>query len=42
MDETPTASDVIESEASTAVEPRIKRAPLVLNKRNFSWIMERI
>src|SRR3989440_1959696 len=42
MDGTPTAPDVIESEAGSTAESRIKRAPLVLNRRNFSWITERI
>src|SRR5436853_7886336 len=40
MNDAPT--DVIESEAASTAESRIKRAPLVLNKRNFSWITERI
>src|SRR5690242_9316685 len=42
MDETPTAPDVIRSEASTKVERPLARVPLVLNRRNFSWITERI
>src|SRR6266481_6766911 len=40
MNDAPT--DVIESEAEAMAESRIKRPPLVLNKRNFSWITERI
>src|SRR2546423_1091267 len=42
MDGAITAPDVIEGEASASVERRLKRVPLVLNKRNFSWITERI
>ena len=42
MNDYPTAPDVIESEASTAVERPLARKPLVLNRRNFSWITERI
>src|SRR5437868_15249400 len=40
MNDAPT--DVIETEAASTAESRIKRAPLVLNKRNFSWITERM
>jgi hypothetical protein len=42
MDSAPTAPDVIEAEASSSVEQRLRRIPLVLNKRNFSWLTERI
>src|SRR5256714_9306450 len=42
MDEAPTASNVIRAETATMAQSRIKRVPLVLNKRNFSWITERI
>src|SRR5438067_6651837 len=42
MNDTPTAPDVIRSEASAGVERPLERTPLVLNKRNFSWITERI
>ncbi|HKP93973.1 MAG TPA: NrfD/PsrC family molybdoenzyme membrane anchor subunit, partial [Chthoniobacterales bacterium] len=42
MDGATTAPDVIESEASASVEKPLARVPLVLNRRNFSWITERI
>ena len=42
MDGAITAPDVIEGEASASVERPLKRVPLVLNRRNFSWITERI
>ena len=42
MDGATTAPDVIEGEASASVEKPLARVPLVLNKRNFSWITERI
>src|ERR1700716_736220 len=42
MDGATTAPDVIEGEASASAEKPLIRAPLVLNKRNFSWITERI
>src|SRR5438045_9697851 len=42
MDGATTAPDVIESEASASVEKPLQRAPLVLNRRNFSWLTERI
>ena len=42
MDSSITAPDVIEGEASTSVEKPLARVPLVLNRRNFSWITERI
>src|SRR3979490_1187927 len=42
MDGATTAPDVIEDEASASVERKLKRVPLVLNKRNFSWITDRI
>src|SRR6266705_3902736 len=38
MDETYPAPDVIKAEAATGVE----RVPLILNRRNFSWLTERI
>ena len=38
MNDLPTAPDVIEGAAASSVE----RVPLVLHKRNFSWITERI
>src|ERR1700732_5434866 len=40
MDSTPTAPEVIEGAAS--VDRPLARVPLVLNKRNFSWLTERI
>src|SRR3954470_23220320 len=42
MDGAITAPDVIEGEASASVEKPLARVPLVLNRRNFSWITERI
>jgi molybdopterin-containing oxidoreductase family membrane subunit len=42
MDGATTAPDVIQGEASSSVEQKLQRVPLVLNKRNFSWITERI
>src|SRR4051795_6318786 len=42
MSESITAPDVIEGEASASVEKPLQRVPLVLNRRNFSWITERI
>ena len=42
MDGATTAPDVIAGEASASVERPLARVPLVLNKRNFSWITERI
>ena len=42
MDGTPTAPDVIRDEAGATVDRPLARAPLVLNRRNFSWITERI
>ncbi|MBA3763117.1 MAG: hypothetical protein H0X04_07210, partial [Chthoniobacterales bacterium] len=39
---TTTVPDVIRGEASSSVEKPLSRVPLVLNKRNFSWITERI
>src|ERR1041385_5896813 len=42
MDQTPTAPDNIEAEASTAVQQPLARMPLVLHRRNFSWLTERI
>ena len=37
-----TAPEVIRGEASTAVTPPLARVPLVLNKRNFGWVTDRI
>ena len=42
MDAGSTVPDVIEGEASASVERPLARVPLVLNKRNFSWLTERI
>src|SRR5437879_12615974 len=42
MDGAITAPDMIEGEASASAEKPLARVPLVLNKRNFSWITERI
>ena len=42
MDQTPTAPDVIKDEAATTVEQPLARVPLILNRRNFSWVTERI
>ncbi len=42
MDAAPTAPEVIRGEAATLVERPLARVPLVLNKRNFSWLTERI
>ncbi|MEY2530477.1 MAG: hypothetical protein QOI96_562, partial [Verrucomicrobiota bacterium] len=42
MDGASTASELIRDEASASVEKPLARVPLVLNKRNFSWITERI
>ena len=42
MNDTPTAPDVIEDEAGSSADRPLARAPLVLNRRNFSWITERI
>ena len=42
MDGATTAPDVIDGEASASVEQPLARVPLVLNKRNFSWITDRI
>ena len=42
MDETPTAPDVIRGEAATSVERPLACVPLVLNRRNFTWLTERI
>ncbi|MEY2585102.1 MAG: hypothetical protein QOD80_1128, partial [Verrucomicrobiota bacterium] len=42
MDGATTVPDVIEGEASASVEKPLARVPLVLNRRNFSWITERI
>ena len=37
-----TAPDVIAGEASSSVAPPLARVPLVLNKRNFDWVTNRI
>ncbi|MGI9086649.1 MAG: NrfD/PsrC family molybdoenzyme membrane anchor subunit [Chthoniobacterales bacterium] len=37
-----TAPDVIQGEASSSIERPLARVPLVLNKRNFAWITDRI
>ena len=42
MDGSTTAPEVIRGEASTAVTPPLARVPLVLNKRNFDWMTDRI
>ena len=42
MDGSTTAPDVIAGEASASVERPLARVPLVLNKRSFSWITDRI
>src|SRR5207344_1769171 len=42
MDGSTTVSDLREGESSAALEKPLTRVPLVLNKRNFSWITERI
>jgi len=42
MDDTSTAPDLIRGEASSTVERPLERVPLVLNRRNFTWITERI
>src|SRR5437667_3243177 len=42
MDAAPTAPEVIEGEAATSVEQPLARPPLVLNRRNFKWVTERI
>ncbi len=42
MDDATTTPDVIAGEASASVERPLARVPLVLNKRNFSWITDRI
>jgi molybdopterin-containing oxidoreductase family membrane subunit len=43
MDGAPTtAPQVIRGEAAATVEPPLARVPLVLNKRNFDWVTNRI
>ncbi len=37
-----TAPDVVRAEASDSIESKLKRVPLVLNRRNFRWITDRI
>src|SRR5450432_3161833 len=41
MDSASTVPDLMESEAASVAQP-LARVPLVLNKRNFSWLTERI
>jgi len=42
MDGSATTPEVIRGEASTAVTQPLARVPLVLNKRNFDWVTNRI
>src|SRR5712691_7676206 len=42
MEETPTVPEVIKGEVVTTVERPLARVPLVLNRRNFDWLTERI
>jgi hypothetical protein len=42
MDGATTAPDVIAGEASSSVERPLARVPLVLNKRSFDWVTNRI
>src|ERR1700676_4777241 len=42
MDGASTAPEMIRDEASASPETPLARPPLVLNKRNFSWLTERI
>jgi len=42
MESTSPVPDLIEDEAPASAEKRLTRVPLVLNKRNYSWITERI
>src|SRR4249920_358694 len=42
MDGATTVPDVIDDEASASAAKPLARVPLVLHKRNFSWITERI
>ena len=42
MDGATTAQQTIASEASSSVERPLARVPLVLNKRSFSWLTDRI
>jgi molybdopterin-containing oxidoreductase family membrane subunit len=42
MADSTTAPDVIAGEASASVERPLARVPLVLNRRNFRWITDRI
>ena len=42
MDGATTAPDVIAGEASASVRPPLARVPLVLNRRNFDWVTNRI
>ena len=42
MDDASTVPEVIEGEAATTVARPLARVPLVLHRRNFSWLTERI
>ena len=42
MDAAPLAPEVIGGGGATSVDRALARVPLVLNKRNFSWLTERI
>jgi molybdopterin-containing oxidoreductase family membrane subunit len=42
MDGAATAPDVIQDEATASVERPLARVPLVLNRRSFRWITDRI
>jgi len=42
MNDWPTTQDAVQEEAATSVDRPLARVPLVLNRRNFSWITERI
>jgi molybdopterin-containing oxidoreductase family membrane subunit len=42
MAEATTVPDVMQAEASDSIESKLKRVPLVLNRRNFRWITDRI
>src|SRR5678815_3648591 len=42
MDSASTVPEIIREEASSSTDRPLARTPLVLNRRNFSWITERI
>jgi len=42
MDAAPPAPEVIGGGGAASVDRPLARVPLVLNKRNFSWLTERI